>query len=415
MTDIHDYETRLRQSLNRVARSKLSEEDKGALQKFSRVLQTQRVSNGRVAKYVNHLSVIAERLPEITKSSRGLCDASKEDIESLGIWIFSSSKYKPNTQHDIITVIKRFYQWFRAAPDEYPKWRRKHIYPPGVDDLNSNLKLNQRFLPSDLFTESEVNAMIQSTEWLMVKASLAFDDEVGPRPGEKLNMKIKDIIVEEGGNVICRLGHNGGGKTGERLILLIKSVPILMQWTSSHPFRNDPEAPLWIGFSSTNRYQQWSYRAYKNMLVEIGRKVGIRKKMTPYLFRHSAATRDARLGFTEAQLCMKYGWTLGSKMPRVYLHLANTDLYSKIMQVYGGREAIKPEPQMVKCARCSRENHRSASFCMSCGFTLDPQQAAQKSVQLEEQRLNTKAEISQLKDTVAELEQKILKMAGLEQ
>ena len=414
MTDIHDYQKKLKQALDRVARStKLPPADKELLLKFSWVLQTQRVSNGRVAKYVNHLSVISETLPQLTRSGRGLGEASKEDIEGLSVWIYSS-KYRPNTQHDIITVVKRFYQWLRATPEEYQRWRRKHIYPAEVDDLNSNLKLNQRFLPSDLFTDSEINAMVQSTEWLMVKASLAFDDEVGPRPGEKLNMKVKDIIVE-GDNVICRLGHNGGGKTGERLILLIKSVPLLMQWLTSHPFRNDSDAPLWIGFSSTNRYQQWSYRAYRDMLVEIGRKAGIRKKITPYLFRHSAATRDARLGFTEAQLCMKYGWTLGSKMPRVYLHLANTDLYSKIMQVYGGQEAKKAEPQMLKCARCSQDNHRSASFCMKCGFTLDPEQVAQKSVELEDQRLQTRTEISELKDTVTALEQRLLKMAGLRQ
>lgn len=107
--------------------------------------------------------------------------------------------------------------------------------------------------------------------------------------------------------VICRLAHNGGGKTGETLILMIKSILQVTAWLNAHPFRNDPEAPLWIGFSSTNRYEQWFYRAFKNMLRDLGRKAGMKKHVMPYLFRHTAATRDARLGSTEAQLCMKYG------------------------------------------------------------------------------------------------------------
>jgi hypothetical protein len=73
------------------------------------------------------------------------------------------------------------------------------------------------------------------------------------------------------------------------------------------------------------------------MLSDLGKKTGTNKTVMPYLFRHSAATRDARLGFTEAQLCMKYGWVLGSKMPRVYLHMSNTDLYEKIELCFFGK------------------------------------------------------------------------------
>ncbi len=178
------------------------------------------------------------------------------------------------------------------------------------------------------------SSMLLSGSWS--RAPLHSLMRIGPRPGEFLNMKVKDILFQEE-RVICRLAHNGGGKTGERLILIIKSVPLVSAWLNAHPFKDDLEAPLWIGFSSTNRYEQWSYRAFKNMLEELGKKAGIKKHIMPYLFRHSAATRDARLGFTESQLCMKYGWVLGSKMPRIYLHLANTDLYEKIEETVRGQ------------------------------------------------------------------------------
>ncbi|MHB8566965.1 MAG: tyrosine-type recombinase/integrase [Nitrososphaerales archaeon] len=359
MSDIHGYSKRLEQALKRVRVSeKIAEEDKKLEERFSIVLRTQRISLGRVAKYVSHLKIVAETLPLLTNSDRGLHSASKEDIELLSIHINELETYGPHTKSDYVTVLKRFYQWVKAPPEEYNHLRRKHRYHPEVDDLNSGMKMNQRFLPSDLLGDDEVNLMIQTAEWIMVKGAVALVDEVGPRPGEFLNMKVKDILFQDKDDrVICRSAHNGGGKTGERLILIIKSVSLVAAWLNAHPFKDDPEAPLWIGFSSTNRYEQWSYRAFKNMFEDLAKKAGIKsKKVIPYLFRHSAATRDARLGFTESQLCMKYGWVLGSKIPRVYLHLANTDLYEKIAETNVGKPSKKPEPQTLTCARAKMDN-----------------------------------------------------------
>jgi hypothetical protein len=39
---------------------------------------------------------------------------------------------------------------------------------------------------------------------------------------------------------------------------------------------------------------------------------------------------------------LKYGWQMGSDMPRIYIHHAGTDLKKKIMEVYGGREVPRP-------------------------------------------------------------------------
>jgi integrase len=273
MKDIHGYSKRLDQALVRIARSTvIGQHDKQLIERFSVVLRAQKISTGRVAKYLCHLKKVAEILPALTKSERGLAGATKEDIERLGIWINESEEYRPHTKSDFSTVLKRFYQWLKAPPEEYNSSRKKHRYPLEVDDLNSGMKASQRILPSDLLTEDEVNSMIQAAGWIMVKGAVALVDEIGPRPGEFLNMKVKDVMFSEE-RVICRLAHNGGGKTGERLILMIKSVPLVTAWLNAHPFRSDPETPLWIGFSSTNRYEQWSYRAFKNMLTDIwGRK-----------------------------------------------------------------------------------------------------------------------------------------------
>ncbi len=105
MSDIHGYSKRLEQALNRVrASEKIVEEDKKLVERFSIVLRTQRISLGRVAKYVNHLKIVAETLPVLTKSNRGMHLASRKDIELLSIHINELETYRPHTKSDYAGV-----------------------------------------------------------------------------------------------------------------------------------------------------------------------------------------------------------------------------------------------------------------------------------------------------------------------
>jgi integrase len=386
--DIHDYATRVRLAIENIMRSEMSEQDKQSVIRFGDILKSQGISLGRVAKYLNHLKVLSCRLVELR--GKGLLEANYNDVQGLASCLNASS-YTPHTKRDFIITMKRFYQWARAPEVEYPKWRRRHTYPPEVEDLSTALKLSDRRLPSDLLFEEDIRTLISNADHPMVRAYLAFSDEVGPRIGEALNMRVKDVI-HDGTDVICRLR----GKTGERAIYLVKSVSMLSQWLDLHPFSGEPDAPLWINLSNNNARERWTYSASLKMLRSLAKKACLKKRIYAHLFRHSAASRDARSGFTEAQLCLKYGWVMGSRMPRVYLHLAGTDLKQKIMEVYGGKEVERPKPQTVKCPRCSAPNHPSQNYCFTCGSPLEP---AAKTVELEEM----KKELGEIKETLKAL------------
>jgi hypothetical protein len=71
-------------------------------------------------------------------------------------------------------------------------------------------------------------------------------------------------------------------------------------------------------------------------------------------------------------------------MPRVYLHMANTDLYEKIEEAYGGKPSKPWDPQTVSCARCQRANHLSQRLCGWCGSPLHQEDMARQSIELEE-------------------------------
>jgi hypothetical protein len=99
MPDIHQYPKRLEQALTRVEKSpNLSEMDKELIDKFSKVLKTQYISIGSVAKYVNHLKTSAETISKITKSDRGLANATEDDINEFSVWLKNESGY--SAQHE---------------------------------------------------------------------------------------------------------------------------------------------------------------------------------------------------------------------------------------------------------------------------------------------------------------------------
>ena len=200
MTDVHDYGKKLETSLARLRSSPyVNDADKEKVERFSVVLRTQRLSLGRVEKYVNHLTVMAATLSILStgikskadleklgatdpdsyskalsaiKSSRGYEKATKDDMDRLAIWIYEDSHYSANTKHDCVVVLKRFYQWLRAPEDKYREWRRKHVYPTEVEDMESTIKLNERFNPSDMLKQEETNALIEASDWAMVKGAV---------------------------------------------------------------------------------------------------------------------------------------------------------------------------------------------------------------------------------------------------
>ncbi|NAY82376.1 MAG: hypothetical protein GU362_05810, partial [Thaumarchaeota archaeon] len=115
--------------------------------------------------------------------------------------------------------------------------------------------------------------------------------------------------------------------------------------------------------------------------------------------RHTSATRDAKLGFTEAQLCLKYGWKIGSRVPAVYLHLSAKDLREVVKNIYGGKPLEPPKPQTIECPKCHALNHPSQHYCSNCGAPLNLQEIAQKSVSIEE----LKYRIDKLTDIISKL------------
>jgi integrase len=218
----------------------------------------------------------------------------------------------------------------------------------------------------DLITKNEVVEMIQAADHPRDKALIALLYDSGGRIGEIANAKIKDIYFDENGARIFL-----DGKTGKRTIRIIMSTTYLAAWLDIHPQINDLNAPLWVSVGTNNRGKPVKYRALANALRRTAKKAGIQKRIYPHLFRHSRATEIANY-FTEAQLDSHLGWTPGSNMPRMYVHLSGQDADRAMLAMHGIKQEDKhPILTFKECNICGTKNGPTSVRCSQCGRALD--------------------------------------------
>ena len=352
MPDFYDYGGRLQRKLEVIKNTKeISQHNRNKILAFQKSCLAQGLSTARMLRYLNDLPRIASKLKkDFEKVNRADIEAIVADIEATNLAHATKLSYA--------VTIKKFYKWLNGG-DEYPK---------SVKWLRTTGKKNNKKLPEDLLNEDEVKRMIEAANNSRDRSLISIIWEAGCRVGELLSMQVKHVNFE---NDITRITIQG--KTGMRRIPLIDSTPYLAEWIENHPFKNDPNAPLWVSIGTVNRNQSLEYGACRKMLQEVAKKAGIKKAINPHNYRHSRATVLAN-HFTEAQMNEYFGWIQGSDISQVYVHLSGRDLDDAVLNVRG----MKPKEEKLettlapkKCPRCGTINKSTGKFCIRCGLTLD--------------------------------------------
>ncbi|RLI13012.1 MAG: hypothetical protein DRO43_06445 [Candidatus Hecatellales archaeon] len=185
------------------------------------------------------------------------------------------------------------------------------------------------------------------------------------RPHELLGLRLRNVQVDQYGAVTMV-----DGKTGQRRIRLVQSAPYLQVWINHHPRKDDPDAPLWF----TSRHTGMTVGRLETLLTTLAYRAGLKGRIYPYVFRHSRLTELAKY-LTESELKTYAGWTQGSRVAQVYVHLSGRDLDRKILKIHGLKppeEELMPAGEMAPkpCLRCGRQNPADAKFCSQCGLPL---------------------------------------------
>jgi len=285
--------------------------------------------------------------------------------------------FKPKTITERRKFLKLFFEWY-----ERPKL---------VEGIKIK-KDNGTKLPDEILSPEEIKKMVQVADNFRDKAMIILLYETAARKGEFLQLKIKhvDLSNEKYGMILIPQG-----KTIPRKIPIIYSVPHLTHWLNTHPNRDDPNAPLFITQGA------WLGRAMgedglKRLIKIIGKRAGITKKIYPHLLRHSRLTELAK-EITEQEMKIFAGWTPGSNMTKVYVHLSGSDVSNKILSNAGliDSETIKSKQKVLEkiiCPRCNKVNSFDEKYC-DCGFVLDLK-TAQKEI---ESTIETRSDLIKVK------------------
>jgi integrase/recombinase XerD len=346
------------------------EEDKHCILRLVDHLLAKGVGKSRAVKYINHLIVVARIAVKINGEPIGQFD--RIGIEKV-IGRINTRKYTEHTKHDYKIIIKKYFQWLRGCNED------AHEYPLEVAWIKTSFK-KKRLLPEALLTEEEFKKLVGATENLRDRAFMLTHYDGGFRIGETLSLRILNVAFDKYSAVV-----RVDGKTGPRRVRLTISTPALASWLSIHPYRNDPNASLWVGVGTVGRGKPLSYNGARALLRRLAKKTGLKKRIYTHLMRHTRATELANI-LTEAQMKEHLGWVPGSDMPSTYVHLSGRDVDGAILKAHG--IAVDQETKakvaliLTKCPRCNQESSSDAQFCAKCGMVLDDKAA----LKLQEER-----------------------------
>jgi integrase len=294
------------------------------------------------------------------------------------------------TYNNRVLVYSKFFRWL-YNPDEPD--HKKRITPPcmkGVKHLPRKEK--STYKPSDMRTAAEYAVFMKYCPDKRDKCYIGMDKDTSARPHELLKLNIQDIQFKlEPSNGRQYAEITVSGKTGERTLPLIDSLPYVKEWLAVHPEAGNPKAPL---FFSQNvrvagrrltqdgiwyKLDYYKKKYFPRLLLrpdipEEDKKVikgMLQKPWNPYVFRHSALTEKAPI-LTESNLRNHAGWTMTSKMPAVYLHFFGAESSKALLEASGviPKDRQQENLQNKICPNCNEPNTPHAKFCNNCKWVL---------------------------------------------
>jgi integrase len=302
----------------------------------------------------------------------------KSDLEDpLHSWIATHNLY--------IVTLTRFFKWL-YYPDLPPRDRPK---PPCIEIQKLRRKEQSVYKPTDIWTQDDDLLFLKYCASKRDRCYHAIARDSSCRPHELLRLKVRDVVFKLAGNTqYAEVLVNG--KTGQRHIPLINSIPYLKDWLDDHPQSGNPNAVLICGLHKslgrairTDGMNQ-IYWEYKNKIfpkllddpnVPTDDKFKIRellkKRWNPYVRRHSALTEKSKI-LKESTLRQHAGWSPASHMHQKYVHYFGNESSESILEAYGLKPKLEEINKLkpVPCPNCGELNKIDSKFCAKCRMVL---------------------------------------------
>ena len=385
MRDLYNRKKKLEYWMAKIY-SVLDRDDKKDVLKF---VETMQEKDQSILTITRCISIIIQIRKQIDKP---LFEVGKDDIKAIFQWM-DNKRYKVETLEKYRAVLKKFYKMVYGNNEYYPDCVKWFSVKVGKDKQSTERRLDI----AEYLEEGEISILIENTPTLQKKAFLACLYESGSRPEEYLRLT----------NLDCRFDTNGAililrGKTGERRVRIVSFAKLLQQWLEVHPLKLQKQYSLWISQATNYNNQPLGLRGAQKIIEEALSKAKLDKHKRLYLLRHSRATHLCKW-FTEAQMCVFFGWTQGTKVVRRYIHLSGKDLDHTLISISEGIQVKKQYEneymlRITKCTRCTETLSPSQKFCGRCGLSTTLVEQYTQEMDLERQNRELKQQIEIIKE-----------------
>ena len=394
--DIHNFSRKLELEKKLIQSAPIGQRNKELLLLFESDCLTgwsgKKIGKARTGKLLTHLRILAQIL------DKDYDYIDKGDVKRLLIEIDADPNKGEWTQRDYRIALRKFIKWMREEhgyPEDYPD--RKHLteilpmveFPLEVSKIHVSTP-NRLRPPESILDSKELGYLIDASLNLRDKSFFANVEELGPRIGGIGSRQLKHVVFDKSGALITISDKTMRNEP----VRLVSSASYLRQWINVHPFRDNPEAPLWINLEKLPEMVAMNYDGFRAMIhrtVQRHNKLApgkglplITKKVSTHIFRYYAQTRDEREQVPRTIMCRQRGWSPTSKMPEKYARLVSSDVDKFLLEKHGlaPDEAEKKEIAQ-RCKRCKEINSPGTSYCYKCGMPMS-KEATAKPEQIQE-------------------------------
>jgi integrase/recombinase XerD len=371
MRDLYNRKVKLERWIQRIHTDlKDNEPDKQDVLKFVDYLQEKDKSILWIVRCITALLQLRKEL------GKPFSQVTKEDIKKLFEWM-NNKEYKASTHEKFRVILKIFYKVVYGNNEIYPDCVKWFSVTVGKEVNSKEKSLDIK----EYLEEEEIPILIDNAPTLQKKALLAIFYEAGCRPEEGLRLTNLDVKLDTNGAILFLRG-----KTGERRVRIVSFAKLLQQWLDIHPLKHQKQFPLWLSQATNYNNQPLGLRGAQKIIEEALIKAKLDKHRRLYLLRHSRATHLCKW-FTEAQMCVFFGWQQGTKVVRRYIHLSGKDLDNTLLSISEGKQVITKQAEyllkIATCNRCAETLSPSQKFCGRCGLTTTLAEQYTKEMDLE--------------------------------
>jgi integrase len=239
-----------------------------------------------------------------------------------------------------------FYKWLYSLNyDDRPELMKWYQY----SKTSQRERQKDPNIKKELMTKEEYSKIIQAVK-MDIRMSALYETLYlsGARPDEVCNMKIQDVINEEGKISIIV----NKSKSLPREIPLIEKPNLLLRWLENHPYKENKESWLFISLDRRFKDRHILAGSVTEKFNKLIKKLDVKQTLILYSFRKTRATIMFNQGYDDKEMGLIFGWKPHTVIDRrqQYDLRGLDDLKNKIFQkadIYKTRKQLEEENEKI--------------------------------------------------------------------